>query len=447
MSTDDDVMQLDVLVVGAGVGGLTVAGALARAGLAVGVVERGDQIGGSAALSEGYVWTTPDRDAFLRQDPHGDTAMFDAIRAELEPAFDDIAASGVELGPVLDAVLGYGYGRQVDIISYMNAERRAVERADGWVLVQHQVAELVSEDGRVTGAIIEESATGERARIDTRAVVLATGGFQGSPALREEHFGPWGGDVLLRANPHSDGAGLALGQSVGGALTDSMDGFYGHLVPTPLNRWEPSIFTAISQYHSDHGILLDRSGHRFTDEAAGDHVNTQDVARIGTALLFIDTAVWQTHALAAPVPGMPALDRVRDALALGAHVSIADTLEEVVAPVGEWGFDSAQVLETLRSAQKEHTGPRGAPLDQPPFALMEVQAAITFTFGGLRTDAAGRVLRESGEPVAGLWAAGVDAAGLNVRGYAGGLVRGVTLGRVSARAIAADLVQKESTHA
>lgn len=439
MGTDDDVMELDVLVVGAGVGGLTAAAALAEAGLVVGVVERGDQIGGSAALSEGYVWTTPDRESFVRQDPDGDTAMFEAMRAELEPAFNDMSASGVELGAVLDSVLGYGYGREVDIVSYMNEARRAVERADGWVLVQHQVSELLTDGERVTGAIIEECATGDRARVDTRAVVLATGGFQGSKELREKHLGPWGGDLLLRANPQSDGAGLALGRSVGGALTRSMDGFYGHLVPAPLDRWEPSIFTAISQYHSDHGILLDRAGHRFTDEAAGDHINTQEVARIGTALLFIDNEVWQTQALASPVPGMPALDRVRDALALGAHVSIGDDLESTVAPVEGWGFDRAQVLETLRSVQRDRSGPRGAALDRAPFALMEVQAAITFTFGGLRTDAAGRVLRDNGEPVGGLWAAGVDAAGLNVRGYAGGLVRGVTLGRVSARAIAAEL--------
>lgn len=438
----EDTIVLDVLVVGGGVGGLTVGAGLARAGYEVGVVERSDHIGGSGVLSEGYVWTAPDLDTFLREDPGGDIAKFAAMRAELEPALDEIAATGVEVGQTLTSVLGFGYGRQVDIAGYLRKAQRTVERAGGWVLYEHDVTSVATDGGRVTGASIRDRATNERVEVRARSVVIATGGFQGDSGLRARYLGEWTRDILLRANPVSDGGGIDLGLAAGGALSAGMDGFYGHLVPTPLDRWEAKIYTAVTQYHSAHGVLIDHGGRRFTDESAGDHVNAQEVAKVGTALLFIDDDVRRREAIGAPVPGMPAFDRVQDAVERGARVSVGADLETLVIPIAEWGFDRDRTLATLRESQHGDAGQKvPARFTDPPFVLMEVRPAITFTLGGLRTDVEGRVLDESGGPISGLWAAGVDSGGVNVRGYTGGLVRGITLGRVTARAIDASLAE------
>ncbi len=61
------------------------------------------------------------------------------------------------------------------------------------------------------------------------------------------------------------------------------------------------------------------------------------------------------------------------------------------------------------------------PLDQAPWFALEMQAAVTTTFGGLVTDAGARVLDASGAPVPGLLAAGMDAGGVYQEGYSGGL--------------------------
>ena len=61
------------------------------------------------------------------------------------------------------------------------------------------------------------------------------------------------------------------------------------------------------------------------------------------------------------------------------------------------------------------------PFTQPPFFAMEVQPAITFTFGGVRIDDHARVLREDGGAVPGLLAAGADAGGMYRSRYGGGL--------------------------
>jgi predicted oxidoreductase len=59
---------------------------------------------------------------------------------------------------------------------------------------------------------------------------------------------------------------------------------------------------------------------------------------------------------------------------------------------------------------------------------VEVQPSITFTFGGLRGDAAGRALDQQGQPVPGLFVAGADLGGVQESGYIGGLILGLVFG-------------------
>lgn len=78
------------------------------------------------------------------------------------------------------------------------------------------------------------------------------------------------------------------------------------------------------------------------------------------------------------------------------------------------------------------------PLVEPPIYALEVQPAITFTYGGLRTDTNGRVL-DHDVRVDGLWAAGVDAGGLSNWTYAGGLAPAFITGRRAAASALATL--------
>ena len=74
-----------------------------------------------------------------------------------------------------------------------------------------------------------------------------------------------------------------------------------------------------------------------------------------------------------------------------------------------------------------------APIQDPPFYVIEVVPAITFTFGGLIVDPEARVLDEHGRPIPGLHAAGADAGGLYVRAYAGGIAAALIFGLRAAR--------------
>ena len=73
------------------------------------------------------------------------------------------------------------------------------------------------------------------------------------------------------------------------------------------------------------------------------------------------------------------------------------------------------------------------PLDTPPFEAYQVTCGITFTFGGLRIDAAAQVLDTDLQPIPGLYAAGELVGGLFYFNYPGGtgLMSGAVFGRIA----------------
>src|SRR6266851_2720386 len=64
-----DESDVDVIVLGAGLAGLSAAVVSAEAGARTVVVERAPSIGGSALISGGYVWALPDEHALRTEDP------------------------------------------------------------------------------------------------------------------------------------------------------------------------------------------------------------------------------------------------------------------------------------------------------------------------------------------------------------------------------------------
>ena len=99
--------------------------------------------------------------------------------------------------------------------------------------------------------------------------------------------------------------------------------------------------------------------------------------------------------------------------------------------------------ETL--SDRYYGDPRGqvnsclAPLVKAPFYAIAVYPGDLGTKGGLKTDGGGRVLREDGTPIHGLYAAGNNAASVMARTYPGA---GGTIGP----ALTFGMVAAESAH-
>jgi hypothetical protein len=238
---------------------------------------------------------------------------------------------------------------------------------------------------------------------------------------------------------------------VGASASRNMSGFYGHLVPCPLAELREDQYLMLTQYYSNHCLLVNRLGHRFTDESLGDEVSNQATLHqpASKAVLICDERIHSTFAATAPYPHGQVVDRIEAAKVAGGRYATAQTTEEMLDAVAGWGVPPLALAKTLDLWAAAAAGdefaleiPRAVrpePIIEPPFHALELQPAITFTFGGLRVDPDGRVLDRDGAPVPGLFAAGADAGGLQDVRYVGGLALGLVFGPRAARTAIAEL--------
>lgn len=438
---DEQIIECDLLVIGAGMAGLSAAGWAAERGARVIVVEKAAAIGGSAVLSGGVLWTasSPQRMALYG----GGNPDLGAVVCAIYPdAIAWLRRREIAVSPKMNVLHGYGY--QIDIIEHLRGCAALVEQAGGHVVLETETVELVcDEQGAVIGA--HTAHADGKVMVRARSTLLATGGFQGSPKMRARHIHPNAEHILLRSQPVSDGQGLRLGEAAGGEIAGSNRGFYGHLVSESPAWGEERLYTMLTQYHSDQAILLNEQGRRFCDETLGDHTNTyHTVFQPGArALCFWDARVHAQYATQPVVAIAAPEDKMAIALEHGGKGVVARNLEEVGAFAREYGFDGEQTLRSIaefnqgaRNGWERLDPPRSEAceaLDKAPYYALIVHAAITFTFGGLTIDSGARVLRADGSVVPGLLAAGGDAGGAYGIGYAGGLALAMTFGITAAR--------------
>lgn len=436
-----ETLDCDLLVIGAGMAGLSAAGWAAERGARVIVVEKADDIGGSAILSGGMLWTAASPGK-MRLYGGGDETLGKVVCDTYPDAIAWLRRRGIELSPAMKVLHGYGY--QIDIIGHLRGCVGLVEQHGGHVVLGTTIETLLR-DG--TGRVIGARTAHPDGKVDVQArwTLIATGGCQASPEMRARYVHPNARDMLLRSNPCSTGDGLRLGQAAGGEIRGTNPGFYGHLVSESKAWGEPRLYTMLTQYHSDYCLLLNEDGLRFCDETMGDHTNTYHtvIQKGARALCFWDARVHDQHATQPIVPIAPPMDRMAVALEYGGKGIVAQSLGEIADFATAQGFDGTQALHTIadfnarsRNGWETLQPPRTetcVPFDQAPYYALVVHPAITFTFGGLTIDPGARVLRPDGLPVPGLLAAGADAGDAFGTGYAGGLALAMTFGLTAMR--------------
>ena len=451
-----DNLKADVLVLGAGMAGLCAAIAALEQGAQVLVLEKGNRLGGSMALSNGIVWTFARESDARKHLPDGDSALQDLLVTQLGESLRWLQGQGVELKPD-QAWLGYGRGQEASPPQMTAALAGRIESLGGRVLTGTAVQGLSTRDGAVTGALAFDAQGA--IEIQARSVILATGGFQGNAQLLAQYVTPYADAMYLRANPWSTGDGLLAAVEAGAATTPWLDTFYGHAMTAPPARFDAAGFQDMSHKYGPMAVALNLEGRRFADESAGTGEETLNVhiARQpqATAAYVFDAATAGRAYDAGPLARV-IVERARQA---GGPVAQAATLEGLAHEMQAWGFPPQAVMETLTSYNAAIASRNGHllsparrgnphPVVQPPFTAALVRAAITFTCGGVRTDLDMRVLRRAASvsmlpllkagrdelqiaAIPNLYAAGCDVGGLSTRSYMGGLAQALVTGRIA----------------
>ncbi|KAJ5243273.1 uncharacterized protein N7469_001600 [Penicillium citrinum] len=464
-----DSITVDVLVCGGGMSGMACASFAAQAGARVLVVEKQDTVGGSSNYSAGMFWGPQTYEKLRSWVPDGDPELQRAWIADYLSAVQWMRERGVPTAPRFDGIMTIGIGFPIKIPELHNLHRSRImsSKTDSDIWTNTAIVQLLQEipgvpGSRINGAIVRrESSEGKSLsyyRITAKTVVLATGGFQGSPNLKAQYLSQGADNIFVRSNRGSVGDGLNLALGAGAATSKGMNTYYGHLMAAPLcaDQVDPKDYLPLAQYQSKYCLLLNQAGRRFTDESTGDEIINQYLAKQEKrrGFLIFNEKTRLQHCISALFPNAGDIDRLQKARDHGCNVGTAATLDGLVQVLASWGVDSIGAKQTITQYERVVRGkdsgqgldhPVGAPPPAPlvegegPFHAIEVQPSITFTYGGIKIDKEGHALTPDNTKIPGLLVAGVDAGGFSNVGYAGGLALAFVTGFWAARKIAKDL--------
>lgn len=316
---------------------------------------------------------------------------------------------------------------------------------------EHTAVELIQDDQGTVNGVIAELPDGQRVELHGRAVLIATGGFQGNPEMMAQYVGEDLADLptVARGGQFNRGEGIQMAVQAGGDLAGELDGYHCEPVDPRSNMAE-----AINMAYS-YGILVNGLGERFVDEASGTVDETYEAVTREIALQpghlayliadqnFYEVEGWQRAVLTDRKPySEGTLEELAAKLGLDAEPFVAAVQEYNSAAAGNDLADrDPQVPDGLATAAGYSPAKSNwaLPLDQPPFIAWPLTTAVVFTFGGVRVNAQAEVLRADGSVIPGLYAAG-EVTGLYYNKYPGAtsVMRALTFGRQVGLRVAAE---------
>jgi 3-oxosteroid 1-dehydrogenase len=306
------------------------------------------------------------------------------------------------------------------------------------VWLNSPIRDLVIEDGRVVGAIIEQQ--GKQKRIHARrGVMLAAGGFAHNKEWRIKYQGVPG----WSASPAGQlGQGIEIGRKAGGALAMMEDSWWGATMMSTDGKDQYGF--VLNERSDPWSIVVDQLGNRYLNESEsyvdfGHHLLEHNEKTKGKALpsWMVTDHRHTTHFLNTGliVPG------VKKKLIDQGELVEADTLVELAKKMGVDkevffatikrfnSFARAGVDEDFergRTVYDQYYGdPRVKPnpnlgtIEKGPFRAVKLYPGDLNTKGGLVTDEYARVVREDNSVIEGLYAAGNNTASVMGHTYPG----------------------------
>jgi len=305
--------------------------------------------------------------------------------------------------------------------------------------------ELLVEGGAVVG--IRAQRDGKDVTIRARkGVILASGGFEHSQALREKYLPNPTSTRWSAANPTNTGDMLVAAQKIGAATALLDEAWWGPTIRIAEEDRARALFTERSMPGA---IVVNKQGKRFFNESVAYTTAVQAMYQPGNlpSILVFDNRYKRNYPFGPLLPAEMHLNWLQPRHIRKNLLKSAPTIEKLAAQLD---VDPAGLVETVSrfngfaAAGKDADFNRGenaydllygdirikpnpclAPLAEPPFYGIEIHPGDIGTKGGLLTDENAQVVGTNGQPVPGLYAIGNCSASVTGRYYPGA---GATLG-------------------
>ncbi|CAI5474976.1 unnamed protein product [Closterium sp. Yama58-4] len=474
----------DVVVVGGGLAGLSAAVEVVKRGGSVLVLEKSERLGGNSAkassgmnaarsgpqLAGGIEDKLEDFAKDTEKSGKGlsDMTLVDVIVKQSADAVAFLEGFEIDLSSIAQ-LGGHSHPRThrskpdgkpmnigFRIMSVLIKYVEALPADKAKVVKQARVTALLTDDsGAVTGVKYETPAADgsggkEETEVKASAVILATGGYSADKAeggLLDQHT-PKLRNLATTNGPFATGDGVRLGVAAGAGLVH-MDQVQLH--PTgyvdPKDPRNPVKFLAPEALRGCGGILLNEKGDRFVNELTTRDAVVEAILKNCGPLPEVPDA----PAGGADMPAVSYLILNQEAInkfdPLSCQFYIGKGLirkfDSVEALSEGTKLPAANVKAALDS-YGHHDAEKGDPFgktvfpvlfnsSEPPLYVAIITPSLHYCMGGLKFDTNGRILKEDGTPIPGLFGAGEVTGGLHGANRLGGnsLLECVVYGRVA----------------
>ena len=473
-------VDADVVIVGAGISGVSAALEAARGGASVLVVDMWSIFGGHAVMSHGglCIVDTPVQKAQGVSDSAelaekdfltwGEDADAEWVRYYTENSreqiYDWVTEMGVEFSGVLripgNSVARFHepIGRGLGLVSPVY--RQAVLHPKIRFVWNFKVDGLVTKDSRVVGVDGAYLRGGERASFRGDLVVLATGGFQSNLDIVREYWPEavrFPEKMLAGSGVNSHGSGLAIAEQAGAALRN-LDHQWNYATGLPDPRY-PGGYRGLNASNNG-SIWVNAMAERFVNEQGSTKEKfpallAQEPARYWA--IFDETSKRQFAITGSDWADFDVIEQVifendeivqsaQSLEALGEAAGLPP--RALVATVTRYNEMIDEGSDNAFGRFDSDSRARPPRIETPPFYSVTFFPLSRKSMGGIAIDIDARVLDKSGEPIAGLLAVGEATGFGGINGKAGleGTFLGpsIVTGRVAGRTILKELADSRT---